>query len=144
MNDTRAALLRPTPNMEGLALEFYDWIKKGELRFQRCNACGTFRHVPRELCARCGGADWEWAKSVGRGRVFTWTTVHRSFHPAFTDTPYTCAVVELEEGPRLLARVVDVPPNELEFDMTVDVVFTDVSEQVRLPAFRRASSRARP
>ena len=73
----------PLPTLAGLAGEFYGWCKKHELRFQRCTACGTWRHVPRELCAACGSPEWEWARSSGRGTVFTWTVAARAMHPAF-------------------------------------------------------------
>ena len=98
----------PLPTLAGLAGEFYGWCQKHELRFQRCTACGAWRHVPRELCASCGSWDWEWARSSGRGTVFTWTVAARAMHPAFQDAvPYAPVVVEMEEGVRILSRVTD-------------------------------------
>ena len=73
MEHTDARLVRPLPLMDGLAKQFYDWCARGELRFQRCTRCGAFRHIPRELCAKCGSFDSEWARSSGRGTVFTFT-----------------------------------------------------------------------
>lgn len=132
---------KPLPAMQGLSKEFYDWCKRGELRFQRCSRCGEWRHVPREMCAACGSFDWEWAKSTGRGTVFTWTVVERPMHPAFADAlPYAPVVVEMTEGVRLLSRVVDCTPADLEIGMTVEVVFDAVTEDVSLPKFRRAAA----
>ena len=54
---------RPLPRRRGMAGEFYDFCKQHELRFQRCTDCGTWRHVPREMCAKCGSFNWEWAQS---------------------------------------------------------------------------------
>lgn len=128
----------PLPAMQGLTGEFYEWCRKGELRFQRCE-CGTWRHVPRETCARCGSFTWEWARASGRGRVFTWTVAVRPMHPAFAnDAPYAPVVVEMEEGVRLVSQVVDCPPDALAIDMPVTVVFEAVSDAVTLPRFRRA------
>jgi uncharacterized OB-fold protein len=136
---TETAHAKPLPAMEGFAKEFYGWCEQNQLRFQRCTACGTWRHVPREMCAACGSWQWEWATSSGRGTVFTWTVVARALHPAFqNDTPYAAVVIEMEEGVRLLSQVVDCAPDELAIGMPVEVVFDAVTPEVTLPKFRRA------
>ena len=141
MSQTATETTRPLPAMEGLAGEFYACCKRGELRFQRCSDCRAWRHVPREMCPECGSWSWEWARSSGRGRVFSWTVVARALHPAFQDAcPYAPAVIEMEEGVRILSEVVDCAPDELEIDMPVEVVFTDVTDEVTLPRFRRVAS----
>ena len=129
---------KPLPLLDGLAKGFYDWCKRNELRFQRCTDCGAWRHVPREMCAECGSWNWEWAKSSGRGTVFTWTVVARALHPAFqSDIPYAPVVVEMDEGVRLLSSVVDCPPDQLRIGMPVEVMFDAVTPDVTLPKFRR-------
>jgi uncharacterized protein len=129
---------KPLPALEGLTAEFYAWCRRGQLRFQRCTDCGTFRHVPREICAECNSFAWEWAPSSGRGTVFTWTVVNRALHPAFADAiPLAPVVVEMEEGVRLLANMVDCAPHELAIGMPVEVVFEAVTPEVTLPRFRR-------
>jgi uncharacterized OB-fold protein len=138
MSQAEAEIARPLPILEGLAGDFYAHCRRRELRFQRCRDCGTWRHVPREMCADCGSWSWEWARSSGRGRVFTWTVVVRALHPAFANAcPYAPTVVEMEEGVRILSEVTDCPADELEIDLPVEVVFEDVSEEVTLPKFRR-------
>ncbi|MFN8103575.1 MAG: enoyl-CoA hydratase-related protein [Acidimicrobiia bacterium] len=138
---------KPLPELDGFAADFYGFCREGELRFQRCKACGVWRHVPREMCAECGSFDWEWARSSGRGTVFSWTVVERALHPEFAkDTPYAAVVVEMEEGPRLISQVVDCDPADLEIGMAVDVVFEEVTHDVTLPKFklrRHAPVRAR-
>ena len=129
---------RPLPAMDGLAGQFYGFCRQRELRFQRCTACGAWRHVPRELCAACGSWSWEWARSSGRGTVFTWTVAVRAMHPAFqAAVPYAAVVVEMEEGVRVLSTVTDCPPGELAIGMPVTVAFDDVTPEVALPTFRR-------
>jgi uncharacterized OB-fold protein len=138
MVDADQGYAKPLPLLEGLTKEFYDWCKKHELHFQRCRDCGTWRHVPREMCAACGSWQWEWQRSSGRGTVYTWTVVARALHPAFaTDVPIAPAVIEMEEGVRVLSLVVDCPPDALEIGMPVEVVFDDVTADVTLPRFRR-------
>lgn len=141
MTEADGGYAKPLPALEGATGEFYAWCRRRELRFQRCSGCGAWRHVPREMCAGCGSTDWEWARSSGRGRVFTWTVVARAMHPDFAaDVPFAPAVIELEEGVRLLSTVVDCPPDALRIDMPVEVIFEDVTPKVSLPRFRRVHS----
>ncbi|MBW2244227.1 MAG: OB-fold domain-containing protein [Deltaproteobacteria bacterium] len=141
MSETGSEYTKPLPTLEGLSGEFYGWCKKEELRFQRCSGCGVWRHVPREICAACSSWEWEWVRSSGRGSVFTWTVIGRALHPAFQDdVALAPTVVELEEGVRLLSRIVDCPPEELEIGMPVEVVFDAVTDEVTLPMFRRVQA----
>lgn len=130
---------KPLPLMDGLTQQFYAHCKQRELRFQRCSDCGAWRHVPRELCPQCGSWKWEWAKSSGRGTVFTWTVIARALHPTFQqDVPYAPVVIEMDEGVRVLSELVDCSPDELVMGMPVEVVFADVTAEITLPKFRRA------
>jgi uncharacterized OB-fold protein len=139
MSQSRADYSRPLPQMEGFTSQFYEHCKNGELRFQRCTECGKWRHVPRHTCASCGSWEWEWARSSGRARVFSWTVVRRPMHPDFTEgVPYAPVIVEMEEGVRLVSWVVDCPPDELRREMPVEVFFETVTPEVTLPKFRRA------
>lgn len=134
------AYKRPLPRRRGMAGEFYAYCKKHELRFQRCTDCGTWRHVPRDMCAKCGSFNWEWAKSAGKGKVFSWTTAMQPMLPQFADlVPYSPVVVEMDEGVRLVSWLTDVPPDDLRLDLPVEVVFDDVTPEVTLPKFRRRS-----
>ena len=126
----------PLPRLRGLTAEWYGWLAVHELRFQRCSVCQRWRHVPREVCPGCGSPDWTWQPSTGRGHVYSWTTVYRSLHPDFTDTPYAAVVFEVDEGPRVMTRIVDRKPDELVIGMPVEVVFDDVTPEVTLATFR--------
>ena len=128
---------KPVPTPDGLNAEFYQNCARGQLCFQRCGACGAWRHLPRHLCAECGSPEWSWAESSGRGRVYSWTVTHRSPLPAFAgDTPFAVIVVEMEEGVRLVSGLRDAAPESLELDQSVEVVLEAVSEEVALPYFR--------
>ena len=130
---------RPVPKMRGFAAEFYAYCKQHELRFQRCTDCGTWRHVPRDMCANCGSFAWEWARSSGKGKLFSWTTAMQPMLPQFADlVPYSPVVVELEEGVRMLSWLTDVEDADLRLDLPLEVVFDDVTPEVTLPKFRRA------
>ena len=147
MSAKNAEYRKPLPLLTGmtqaLTAAFYRYCKAGELRFQRCTGCGTWRHVPRPMCAECGSWDFEWAKSGGRGKVFTWTVVCRVMHPDFTEVPYAPAVIEMEEGVRLVSVVVDCAPENLEHGMPVEVCFDALTDEVTLPKFRSSNVAAR-
>ncbi len=135
---------KPIPVLEGFTKQFYRFCRKGELRFQRCKECGTWRHVPREMCPECGSFKWRWERSSGRGTVFSWTVAERALHPQFADdTPYAPTVVEMEEGVRILTEIVDCEPDELEIGTPVEVVFDEVTNKVTLPKFRLSRSAIR-
>jgi len=135
---------KPLPLMQGWTKEFYDWCKRRELRLQRCKACGAWRHVPQPLCSECHSWEWDWAKASGRGRLFTWCVVFDPPSPVFAkDVPFAGAVVELEEGPRLVSWVSGVDPMKLEAGMPLEVWFDDVTPEVTLAKFRPAAPSAR-
>ncbi len=127
--------LLPTP--VGLNADFYAFLARGELRLQRCDACGAWRHPPRHRCAACGSAAAHWDTPSGRGRVFTWTVTHRAVDPAFTP-PYAIVVVELEEGPRLVGNLRGLEPSELALDLPVVIEIEAINEAIGFLWFRPA------
>lgn len=139
MSDNSETYSKPLPALDGLTKEFYNWCRRGDLRFQRCNACQAWRHVPRPMCAACGSFEWTWQRSSGRGTVFSWTVAERAMHPAFqNDAPYAPVVIEMEEGVRLVSEMLDCSPDELEIGMPVELVFDHVTPEITLPKFKRA------
>ena len=130
----------PLPRVGGMSADFYRFCKEHELRFQRCTECGTWRHIPRDMCAKCGSFKWEWARSSGRGKLFSWTTATQSMMPQFADQmPYSPVIIELDEGVRMVTWLTDLKPDELRLGMPVEVAFDDVTAEVSLPKFRRAA-----
>ncbi len=128
----------PPPALRGPAREFYAHIQAHELRFQRCLDCGHWRHSPRDMCARCGSFATEWARSSGRGRLFSWTTTWQPMQAAFGyKVPYSPAVVELQEGVRLVSWILDTRPDELALDMPLEVTFVDMTPSLSMHVFRR-------
>lgn len=128
---------RFVPDPVGLSAQYYAFCAAGELRFQRCDGCGAWRHPPRHRCGACGSDRWEWAASSGRGRVFSWTVTHKAFDPAFAERlPYAVLVVELDEGPRVVANLVEADPAVLRLDLPVEVVFEPLADGIALTHFR--------
>jgi uncharacterized OB-fold protein len=82
----------------------------------------------------------EWVPVSGRGSVFSFVVYHRVYHPAFADkVPYVVAVIELEEGPRIISNVVGIAPSEVTCDMPVRVVFEAVRDGYQIPKFEPAA-----
>jgi uncharacterized OB-fold protein len=73
-------------------------------------------------CRECLTETLEWVEVSGRGKVYTYVVLHHAAIPAFT-APYTIAVVELEEGPRIFTDLVEVDPAEVHVDMPVEVAW---------------------
>jgi uncharacterized OB-fold protein len=91
------------------------------------------------MCAKCGSFKWEWQLSTGKGKLFSWTTATQPMMPQFSESvPYSPAVVELDEGVRMVTWLMGVKPEELELGMPLQVAFDDVTPEVTLPKFRRA------
>jgi uncharacterized OB-fold protein len=130
----------PLPRIGGMSADFYRFCHQHELRFQRCAECGTWRHIPRDMCAKCGSFKWEWERSSGRGKLFSWTTAMQPMMPQFVgQVPYSPVIVELQEGVRMVTWLIGVRPDELKLGMPVEVAFDDVTPDVSLPKFQPAT-----
>jgi len=132
MSDGRRARPQPTPETQ----HFWDGTRAGELRLQRCNACGKVYFPPRPFCPTCAAREVSVFAASGKGRLYSYVIHHRPV-PGFTP-PYAIAVVELEEGPRLMTNIIDCPqtPEALVLDMPVEVAFEKLDDEITLPLFR--------
>ncbi len=115
---------------------FWEGTAAGELRIQRCNACGVLRHPPGPACPDCGAFDRGYVVAAGTGTVFSYV-VHR--HPPIPgrELPVLIALADLEEGTRLLAEVVDCEPEDLVIGMPVTVDFQRIDDDLTLPVLRK-------
>ncbi len=133
MPEDRPHVPLPRPSPE--SAPFWEACRDGELRLQRCRACGRFWFPPAVLCPECWSTEWTWDRTSGRGKIHSFVIYRRAYHPAFPP-PYVVAVVELTEGPRLPTRLTDVEPDRVRVGQPVEVVFAPVTGEVRLPLFR--------
>jgi len=130
----------PTP-ITPEARPYWDGAREGRLMIPRCDACGKAFMYPRVLCPHCGAREITWIRASGRGRLFSFEIAHQILNRAFkVKTPLVLAMVELEEGPRLLTNLVEVEPDpaRLRCDMPVEVVFERLTDEITLPMFRPA------
>ena len=102
----------------------------------RCAGCGQFWFPPSQRCRHCLCADFAWVESKGEGRIYSFVVYHRVYHPAFEqDVPYVVAIVELDEGPRLLSNIVGTPAGEVRCDARVRVIFDECRSGMAIPQF---------
>ena len=109
----------PLPERTELSAPYWDSLQQGRLSFQTCRACGHAWLPARTDCPHCLAADSHWVAASGRAKVVSWTVFHIAYHKAFENRlPYNVAIVELEEGPRLISNVVGLAePGALCIDM---------------------------
>ena len=125
----------PVPRPSHVSQPYWDGCREGELRFQRCSACGTVVFQPSVICSACLGRDLRWEASSGRGRLYSWTVVWRPQTPAF-QVPYAPAIVEMEEGYHLVTAVIGCEPGDLRADLPVTIEFHPAGNDVVLPYAR--------
>lgn len=131
-----AAEFAPEPAITELTRPFWAGGLVGELRLQRCAACGHLRYPISIICPRCLSRDAAWEAVSGLGTVLTYTIFERAYHEAWKDeVPYVVALVELDEGPVFLTNIVRVPPQEVRVGQRVTVVFERRSAEAALPQF---------
>lgn len=128
---------RAFPVPDAVSLPFWEGIAEGVLRVQRCGACGRHVFYPRAVCPYCASSELDWVDASGRGRIHSYTVVHRAPPEYRDEVPYVVALVELDEGVRMMARLVDVEPAAVSVDLPVEVA---IQGDPRLPYFRPRSS----
>ena len=133
-------LQRPLPTpITPEAKPYWEGLRQQKLMLPRCRACGKAHHYPRVICPFCHSADLEWIQASGRGRLFSFEIAHQILNKAFkVKLPVVLALVELEEGPRLMTNLVNVAadPAALKCDMPVEVVYEKQTEEITLPMFQ--------
>ena len=132
MSEYERPLPQPTPETQ----HYWDGAKAGELRLQRCGGCNHVYFPARPFCPACSSRDVNWFTASGKGTLFSYVINHRA--PKGFEAPYIIAVVQLEEGPRMMSNLVDCPqtPEALEIDMPLEVTFVTATDDIAIPQFR--------
>jgi uncharacterized OB-fold protein len=114
---------------------FWEGTAEGELRIQHCPTCGRLRHPPGPMCPSCGAEKQDWVVASGRGSVFSYVVHH---HPAVPgkQLPFVIALVELEEGVRMIGELVDVEPTAVAIGMPLELALTKIDDELTLPLWR--------
>lgn len=148
MAESRKALPQPTEE----TLPYWEACSRGELQIQFCNDCRRYYFYPRPLCRWCLSRDTEWRRVSGRGRLHTHVINNRPARGFEDEVPYVIAIIELDEGPRLMSNLTGVKMDlsvvpsglrredgsEMRLDDPVQVYFEKVNDEITLPKFRPA------
>jgi uncharacterized protein len=119
--------MKPQPRLTPDNEPFYKALREGQFRLPYCSDCGKPHLPPGPVCPFCFGERLEWRAASGRGRISSWTVVHKAWFPAFAeDIPYNVVQVELEEGPRLTANVMNILNEQLKIGLPVEIVFGEL------------------
>ncbi len=128
---------RPIPQADEDSQEFYDGARAHRLMLMCCVGCRAWRLPSRPRCPDCWSTDTEWAQASGRGTLYSFGIMHQKFPGFENETPYAYAIVELEEGPRIVSNIAGVPDDELRVDMPLVAEFHDVADDATLVRFTK-------
>jgi uncharacterized protein len=121
---------KPVPRPNADTRPFWQACNREELIYQYCPACGKTQFYPRVLCAGCGAGSLEWRESKGLGTIYTFTINFRAPNPAFApEIPYVIALVDLDEGFRMMLNIQDRDPEAVRIGHRVRIVYETRGEQ---------------
>ena len=126
---------KPNPCKTPINAPFREGCNDGRLMLQRCADadCRRYVHYPRACFPHCGGGDLDWVEASGKGRVVSWTMVHRPHYAGFgPEAPYVFLAVALAEGPLMYSRLAGTAPEDL-VDRSVRAVFVDHGPDRKVP-----------
>ncbi|CAG9194590.1 Predicted nucleic-acid-binding protein containing a Zn-ribbon [Paraburkholderia sabiae] len=131
-----APLPLPVPNAD--SLPYWNAAREQRLLIRKCTACQALHFMPRHLCPECWSDQLEWVESKGMGTVHSFTVIHRAPISAFAArTPYVVALIELDEGPRMMANVIGDDALSVGIGDRVGVTFEDRGDGAMIPQFNR-------
>lgn len=125
------------PVQDAVSAPWFEAAAQGKLLLQRDPVTKKPQFYPRGHVLGAPERTPEWFEASGRGTLHTYTVVKRSLHKGFA-VPFTLAIVQLEEGPRMTSWMVDVPESELRCDMPVKVTFREIHPGLTMPCFTKA------
>ena len=129
---------KPLPIRDAENAPYYDALQRHEMRMQRC-ANGHFRYPVNPLCPECLSPQFTWEPVSGRGAVYSFVIVHQMYDPGLKgELPYNVAIIELEEGPRVVTNIVGCRNEDVRVCMPVRVQYDDVTPEFTLTRFTPA------
>ena len=132
---------KPLPEITDLTRPFWEAARDGRLLMQKCARCGTVNFLPKPWCVECGSRDIPWTEMSPMGTLYSYT-VSRSLamnHPGWEpELPVVLGMVDIDDGARMYAQVIDVDPDEVRIGMRLKATFEPVGDEAGIPKFRRA------
>lgn len=134
MSEPEIAKILP-PDTE-LSRPFWEGCREGELRLQHCSSCERFQFYPRIVCSHCDAGTLSWQPVSGRGQLASFTVVRRGISRAY-EAPYVVALIDLDEGPRMMSSLVGCEPEDVAVGDAVEVRFQSWGAEHKLPVFKQ-------
>jgi uncharacterized OB-fold protein len=133
--DERPPKPRPAPTADHDSAPYWQALLDGKLLVQKCTECGDYQLYPRDRCLACRGPV-TFVEASGRGTIYSFTVIRQNYARPFRDwIPYVVALVELEEGPRLMTNVIDCDPEAVQVGAAVEATFEVVSDDAGIALF---------
>lgn len=114
---------------------YWNGLKEGKLLIQYCDDCHQSIFYPRSICPHCFSEDISWQEAIGTGKIYSFTIVHQAFGPFKAESPFVVGIVELDEGVRMMTRILG-DEEQIAIDNRVSVVFKEVESDLVLPYFQ--------
>ena len=128
----------PLPVANADSLPYWNAARERRLLIRKCNACGTLHFMPRHLCPACWSDQLEWVEAKGTGSVHSFTIIRRAPMAVFAPrAPYVLALIDLDEGPRMMANVLGEDALSVRIGDRVKVTFEERGEGAMIPQFQR-------
>ena len=124
------------------AMPYWDGLREGKLMLPKCGNCDTPFFFPRIICPHCHSRNIGWMQASGKGTLYSFQIAYRALNPHFKiPPPYVLAMVELEEGPRIMSNLINIEadPAVVKIGMAVEVVYEKQTDEVTIPLFQPAS-----
>lgn len=118
-----------------LIKKYFEFVSERKFMGMKCRECGAYILPPKSICKKCGSKEFEWVKFSGKGSLHTFTVIHVAAKRFLNDAPYVVGVVQLEEGPKITARIVGVDPNKpetIKTGMPLKATFIESGGQILL------------
>ncbi len=129
------------PIANGDSQPYWDAARDRRLLIRKCRACGQVHFMPRHLCPHCWSDELEWIDAKGGGDVHSFTIIRRASDPAFAArVPYAVALIELDEGVRMMSNIVGEDALSVQIGDRVRVTFEDRGEGALIPQFERVKA----
>lgn len=130
----------PMPIANADSAPYWNAARERRLLLRKCQDCGSVHFMPRHMCPTCWSERLEWIEAQGRGRIHSFTVVRRASLPAFTmRVPYVVALIDLTEGPRMMANVLGDNALSVSIGDEVMLTFEDRGDGALIPQFRIVS-----
>lgn len=127
----------PKPISNADSQPYWQGAREGKLLIRKCNCCAQLHFMPRYLCPTCWSDDLEWIPASGKGAVHSFTIIRRASDPRFTHlVPYVVALIDLQEGPRMMANILGEKALETQIGDSVSLVFESRGDGDQLPQFQ--------